>query len=45
MSYGIPDALAYPIAAGIPESGTADTISASIGCSLYNSSPALTLVT
>ena len=35
--------LAYPIAAGIPESGTATTTSASIGNSLYNCSPALTL--
>ena len=34
----------YPMAAGIPESGTATTTSASILCSLYNCSPAFTLV-
>ena len=42
--YGIPEALAYPIAAGIDESGTGNTKSASIGYSLYNASPILSLV-
>ena len=37
--YGMPDASAYPIAAGVPDSGTGMTRSASTGCSLASRRP------
>ena len=43
IAYGIPLSSAYPIAAGIPESGTPITISASIFICLARSLPAFTL--
>ena len=43
-SYGMPDSWAYPTAAGVPDSGTGITMSASAGCSLANRRPTSTRV-
>jgi hypothetical protein len=39
MAYGMPDCWLYPIAAGVPLSGTGQTRSASTGASLASSAP------